>query len=201
MEIKLYYTAHTRSLRPRWLLEELQIPYELRHVDLFGGEGQTPEYKKVHPLGQVPALQADGKIVLESGAICHWLTDQNLHKDLAPLVGEPLRAAYEQWMFFTPGTLEPVAWLVLMHTSILPEAKRCESIIPWALERHASTLAMLNNELGTRKYLLNDHFTTADIMVGSTLMWLPDLLKDYPALQSYAQGLKERPAYQRAIKE
>ena len=41
----------------------------------------------------------------------------------------------------------------------------------------------------------------SDVMVGSTLMWLPDLLQDYPALQSYAQGLKERPAYQRATTE
>ena len=138
---------------------------------------------------------------LESGAICHWLTDQNLHKGLAPLVGEPLRTDYEQWMFFAPGTLEPLASLVLMHSSILPEAERCESIVPWALERYASTLAMLNKELEHRTYLLNDHFTTADIMVGSTLMWLPDLLQDYPALQSYAQGLKERPAYQRATTE
>lgn len=201
MEIKLYYTAHTRSLRPRWLLEELQVPYELRHVDLFGGEGQTPEYKNVHPLGQVPALEVDGQVQLESGAICHWLTDVHPKQGLAPALDSAERSRYEQWMFFAPGTLEPPAWLVLLHTSILPEAKRCESIIPWALERHASTLAMLNNELGTRKYLLNDHFTTADIMVGSTLMWLPDLLKDYPALQSYAQGLKERPAYQRAVTE
>ncbi len=201
MEIKLYYTAHTRSLRPRWLLEELELPYKLQEVDLFGGEGQSEEYKKVHPLGQVPALQADGKIVLESGAICHLLNDQNLHQGLAPLVGEPLRTDYEQWMFFAPGTLEPLASLVLMHTSILPEAKRCEAIIPWALERHASTLAMLNNELADREYLVGNHFTTADIMVGSTLMWLPDLLQDYPTLQSYAQGLKERPSYQRATTE
>jgi glutathione S-transferase len=68
MEIELYYTPHTRSLRPRWLLEELEIPYTIHPVDLFGGE-RNP----THPLGSVPSMRVDGEWMIESGAMCHWL--------------------------------------------------------------------------------------------------------------------------------
>lgn len=199
MDITLYYTPHTRSLRPRWLLEELEVPYQLKYIDLFSGGGQTPEYKQIHPLGQVPALKIDGQIQLESAAMCHWLTDLHPTSNLAPPAGDPARALYEQWMFFAPGTLEPPAWLVLMHSMVLPEAQRVNDIIPWALGRHSANLNMLNTELSERKYLMDDHFTTADIIVGSTMMWLPDTLQDYPQLQAYTNLLKERPAYKRAV--
>ena len=55
MDIELFYTPNTRSSRPRWLLEELELPYRIRSVDLFGGE-RNP----VHPLGSVPAVRIDG---------------------------------------------------------------------------------------------------------------------------------------------
>ena len=59
MSIRLYYAPKTRAGRVRWLLEELGAPYELVVVDRAGGECDGPEYRKVHPLGNVPAL-ADG---------------------------------------------------------------------------------------------------------------------------------------------
>ena len=63
MDIELYHTPATRSCRPRWLLEELRIPYRLRPVDLFGGE-RNP----VHPLGSVPAVRIDGETLIENAA-------------------------------------------------------------------------------------------------------------------------------------
>jgi len=102
LEIELYYTPHTRSLRPRWLLEDLGIAYTLRPVDLFGGE-RNP----AHPLGSVPAMRIDGETMFESVAMCHWLADRFPEKGLAPAVVDVSRRAYEQWMFFVPGTLEP----------------------------------------------------------------------------------------------
>ena len=75
MDIKLYHTPETRADRVRWLLHELDIPYELVRIDLFSGQTNTAEYKKIHPHGLVPAIDIDGHIMFESCAICHWLTD------------------------------------------------------------------------------------------------------------------------------
>ncbi len=194
MEIELYYTAHTRSVRPRWLLEELAVPYSLRLVDLFGGE-RNP----IHPLGSVPAVRINGETLIESGAICHWLADSFPEKNLAPAMTDPRRASYEQWMFFVPATLEPPAFDILMHTQILPKKKRVEAIVPYATGRYRHVLKMLAEELDHAGYLMGEQFTAADIMMTSTLSWLPELLKEFPTLLAYTQRATARPAYQRAI--
>lgn len=194
MDIELYYTPHTRSVRPRWLLEELAAPYRLRLVDLFGGE-----HNPLHPLGSVPAVRIDGETLIESGAICHWLADCFPEKGLAPATTDPRRAAYEQWMFFVPGTLEPPAFDVLMHTQILPEEKRVEAIVPYATAHYQRVLKMLAKVLDHDGYLLGEQFTAADIMMTTTLSWLPELLEEYPPLLAYTQRVTARPAYRRAI--
>ena len=194
MEIELYYTPRTRSVRPRWLLEELKVPYSLRLVDLFGGE-RNP----AHPLGSVPAIRLDGETLIESGAICHRLADSFPEGNLAPTSTDPRRAAYEQWMFFVPATLEPPAFDILMHTQILPEKKRVDVIVPYAAERYQRVLKMLAKELDHDGYLMGEQFTAADIMMTTTLSWLPELLEEYPTLLAYTQRATARPAYQRAI--
>jgi glutathione S-transferase len=193
MEIELFYTPNTRSSRPRWLLEELDTPYTLRPVDLFGGESNP-----VHPLGSVPALRVDQETMLESGAICHWLADRFADKQLAPALDSPQRARYEQWMFFVPGTLEPPAFEILMHSSILPEKQRVPDIVGFAEKQYRRVLRILEKELDHDGYLLGERFCCADILLGTTLTWLPEQLESFPALQAYVERMTARPAYQRA---
>ena len=199
MDITLYHMPHSRSLRPRWLMEELGLDYTLEPVDLFSGQGETAEYKAIHPLGQVPALVVDGDVMLESGAMCHWLTDYFDDRGLAPAIGDAARRPYEQWMTFSQASLEPDPWLVILHSSILPEDQRVADIIPWARQHVRPVLTLLNDALLGRDYLLGDRFSTADIMVGSTLMWIITDIREFPELLAYVQRLKQRPAYQRAM--
>jgi glutathione S-transferase len=194
MDIELFYTPHTRSTRPRWVLEELSLPYRLHPVELFAGE-RNP----VHPLGSVPAVRIDGEILIESAAICQRLADSQPEKKLAPATNEPMRARYEQWMFFVPATLEPPAFDILMHTQILPEKKRIAAIVPFSTRSYQKILRMLAKELDHGSYLLGEQFSCADILLGTTLTWLPELLEQHPSLSDYTQRVTARPAYQRAI--
>ena len=193
MEIELYYTPHTRSLRPRWLLEELGIPYTIHPVDLFGGQ-----HNPAHPLGSVPSMRLDGELIIESGAMCHLLADRFPEKRLAPAQDDPMRPAYEQWIFFAPGTLEPPAFEILLHDRILPEKQRVREIVGFAEQGYRRVLRVLAKELEGKPYLLGTSFCCADIMIGSTLDWLPEMLEPFPALQAYLQRLTSRAAYTRA---
>jgi glutathione S-transferase len=193
MNIELFYTPNTRAFRPRWLLEELEIPYTLRPVDLMHGERNA-----AHPLGAVPSARIDGTTLIESGAICHWLTDRFPDRGLAPAPDHPQRTRYEQWMYFAPGTLEPPAFDIVLHSFILPEPQRVPAIIPFAEKSYRRVLRVLSDELDHGDYLLGERFSTADIMIGSTVNWLPDQLAPFPALRAYVDRLSARPAWQRA---
>lgn len=199
MDIKLYYTPKTRALRPRWLLEELGLAYELIHIDLFGGETRTDEFRKINPNACIPAMEVDGQVMFESGALCAWLSDQHQDKGLSPPLSSPQRMAYDQWMYYVPGTLEPPVWNYLLHRLLLPKEQRVPEILAWSLERYRQSLAVVSENLNDKTYMLGEQFTTADIMVGTTLMWQCKALKDYPVLQNYTERLKQRAAYQKAI--
>lgn len=201
MEITLYYMQGTRSLRPRWLLEELQLPYELALIDLFKGQGQSDEYQRINPLGALPSIIIDGRVMTESGAICHWLTDRFPDSGLAPAPDSPERMQYERWMYFAPGTLEPMLTVIFYHEAILPPEQRIPEILPWARQQLEPVLAMLEHELAGKAYLLGEGFSSADIMIGSALAWIRNDLQPYPQLMAYVERLQARPAYQRAIEE
>ena len=81
MEIELFYTPRTRASRVRWLLEELDLHYTLRPVDLYRGE-RNP----AHPLGMVPAMRVDGEPMFESGAMCMWLAART-HRAVPAITG------------------------------------------------------------------------------------------------------------------
>jgi glutathione S-transferase len=192
-------------MRPQWLLEELELDYKYIEVDIFKGKGITREYRKIHPYGQVPALEiedpsntsknASNKVFFESGAICHWLTDQFPEKGLAPALDSPLRPEYEQWMFYAAATLEPPAFNYMLHTQILPEDKRVKAIADWNEKQYTYIIKILNRLLKDKQYLLGDQFSTADIMVSYLLFWFPEILKQFSALQDYCERLAKRTAY------
>ena len=198
--LKLYHSRQSRSVRPRWLLEELGVPYELVTLDMQKGEHKTPAYMKVHPHGAVPAL-VDGDLQLfESAAICAYLADKFPEKRLAPPPGTAARGLYYQWMVYAIATLEPPVIDVFMHTAMLPETQRSPAAIEAARKKFADVASVLEQALGTRPFLLGDQFTAADVMVGSTLGWaqMLGLLEGRKTLQQYVQRLSERPALQKA---
>jgi len=198
--IKLYHSRQSRSVRPRWLLEEIGAPYELVTLDMQKGEHKTPAYMKVHPHGAVPAL-VDGDLQLfESAAICAYLADKFPEKRLAPPVGTPARGLYYQWMVYSIATLEPPVIDVFMQTAMLPEAERSPAVLAAARKKFGDVANVLEQALGTRPFLLGEQFTAVDVMIGSTLGWAQMLgvLEGKKTLQEYVQRLSERPASQKA---
>lgn len=198
--MKLYHSSRSRSVRPRWLLEETGAPYELVKLDLSKNEHKAPAYMKVHPHGAVPAL-VDGDLqMFESAAICAYLADKFPEKRLAPPLGTPARGLYYQWMVYAIATLEPPVLQVFMNTIMLPEAERSAAAADEGRTKFADVGRVLEQALGSKPYLLGEQFSAADVMIGSTLAWAQfmGLLDRFPTLQQYVQRLSERPAFQKA---
>ncbi len=189
--LKLYWRPRTRAIRPRWLLEELGLVYELVEVD--DALRASDDYRKIHPLGKVPALVDDSVTIYESAAICLYLAEKHSDLGLAPALGfdEP-RAAYCQWMVFGVATLEQAAMPVLMAP---PEGPS-----PEARDHLAAVFGVLDKAVDPGPYLLGESFSAADVMLGSMAIWADAAaaLEPFPSLQKYAQRLSQREAYQRA---
>ena len=192
MKLKLYYAPRTRAARVRWLLEELDLTYDLKNIKLFEGEGETDEYKKIHPLGCVPALEVDGEIIYESGAICDWLTDRFADKNMAPPLNSTLRLKYKQWFYFVVATMEPEAWNMVLHLELLPENKRLPDVVDASKIKYKQALGVIEKELKEKEYLLGDKFTTADIMLVTLLSWFPQLVKPFENTYAYMKKMRKR---------
>ncbi|NOK32974.1 glutathione S-transferase family protein [Corallococcus exercitus] len=199
--MKLYFAPRTRSTRPRWLLEELGVPYELVRVDLASGAHKHPDYlQHVHPLGVVPALEDGGQPVMESTAHLLHLADRFPEKGLAPAPGSLERAEYYQWISFAVTTLEPRVEAYFEHTQGLPEGQRVPALADRAVQRFTDAARVLEARLGGREFLVGSRFSAADVLMASLLAWagMLGLTKDFAGLQAYTKHHLARPAAKRA---
>ena len=193
-KLTLHYAPFTRSTRPRWMLEELGISYELHVLDMKAHEHKSPAYLTIHPHGVVPALSIGDDVILESSAIVATLADLHLDRGFAPAPTSPLRAKYFQWLFYAQATVEPGIVALLGN---LPErpghdaARHAADVEKWAV-----TTRVLSDALEGRDWLL-DAFSAADVILGAMLIWAGSvkLLDHAPTLQAYVARCKLRPAY------
>jgi glutathione S-transferase len=199
--LKLYHSPQSRSTRPRWLLEELGVPYEVVRVDLQAGEQKRPEYLKINPNGAVPAL-VDGDLTLfESAAICQYLAYSFPEKRLAPPVGTPARGLYYQWIHYAMSGLEPPILTIFMHTMRKPETERLPALVPEARGQLTAALAVVERALDGRPFILGNDFTAADVLVGSMLGWARRMRiigDELPNVSGYVGRVTQRPAFRRA---
>ena len=192
--MKLYEFPPTRSIRARWMLQELGIPFEAITVSLKDGEHQGPEYKKINPVGKLPAL-VDGDFVLtESVAIALYLAEKAqgqafIPKDLRQ------RAEMYRWLLFTVTELEQPLWRIARNTSIYSEADRSPSDVPVASREFKEMAAVLEAHMRGRKYVVGDHVTLCDFVLAYTLDWGNEagLLGDCPQLRAYMESMYQRP--------
>lgn len=194
MSLKLYYVPMTRSMRPRWLLEELGVPYEI--VRMERTETKSPDYRTIHPLGKVPALVDDGVTLFESAALCLHLADRYGDGKLAPTPGSTERALYYQWVLFAAASVEPhLSRLMLLRMSD-GEAAQIEGEAQAAREH----LTVIETALDGHEFIVGDRLTAADVVVAWACSWAKTmrLTETLPRCDAYAKRLLARPAARRA---
>ena len=202
--MRLYFAPRTRAIRPRWLLEELGVPYELVRLDLARQENTTPAYLAVHPLGELPALVDGDVTLLESLAICLHLADRFPEKHLAPPVGSAERGPYYQWMVFAEVRLDQAVMEFYWHAQ-LPEEQQASAHEKEALVKHKARLTgvldVINAGLGGREFLVGGAFTAADLVTASILHLAHTLklLDGHPQLLEYVRRHSQRPAVRKAV--
>ena len=192
MNVILYETSPSRSLRCRWTLLELGLDYQsVEARPLF----HTEELKKVNPMGKVPAAMIDGRPLFESAAICVALADAHPEKDLIAKPGSWDRALHDQWTCFTLSELEAWLWHSARHTFIYPEDQRIAEVIEPNGKEFRKGASVMDDTLKNLDYLVGGTFTVTDIIAGFALNWgrRLGLTEGFDEINGYLDRLYQRP--------
>jgi glutathione S-transferase len=192
VDITLYEFPPTRSARCRWTLQELDLPFtSAGGRESFG----SPEYKKIHPLGKLPAIEIDGRIMFESAAISTWLADAVPEKGLIAKPGSWDRAMHEQWSYYTFAELEAHVWSSARNTFVYDEDKRIADIIPQNDAEFRRAIAVVDDALSRSDYLVANAFSVTDIILAYAANWGRrfKLTDEAPHVEAWLDRLYERP--------
>jgi len=198
--IRLHHVPESRSFRILWLLEELGLDYDLKVWDFFDGSMRSPEFLAMSPAGRVPALEIDGRVLFESGAITQYLCEAHPESELAPRAGDPTRAAFLEWLHFSETIGSHLANLTQHHIVLRDPAMRSETVMRLEAKRLQKCLGAIEDVVSKQDYLPGDAFSAADIAVayGMVIGQKFASLHDFPAVTVYFDRLKSRAAFQAA---
>lgn len=212
--IVVHHLNNSRSQRVLWLLEELGLPYEIKH---YQRDARTmlapPELKQVHPLGKSPVISDGDTVVAETGAIVEYLLERLGGGRLLPKPGTPDALRYRYWLHFAEGSAMPPLLMKLVFDRIAsapmpffvkPVArgisrKVLDMMVRPNLERQ---LDFMEAELGRSTWFAGDEMSGADIMMSFPLEAAAQrggLDASRPRLMAFLDRIHARKAFRQAL--
>ena len=200
--LKLHFAPNSRASRISWLLEELELPYELNAMAFHPKDLKSDEHRSRHPLGRIPVLD-DGDIsIYESGAIVEYILERHKNGGLKPAVDSPNFPDYLQWFHYCEGMVMPPVNTIVVQTILLPEERRDATVLAQAQRLLTKAWGPVNDALAGKDYLIGD-FSGADIMLGHAAFMsnrLGCVPEEMEHLKAYVARITARPAFDKAIK-
>ena len=213
--ITVHHLNNSRSQRILWMLEELDVPYEIRR---YQRDAKTmlapPGLRAVHPLGKSPVITDGDRTVAESGAILEYLVERYGNGSLKPVPGSAEHDRYRYWLHYAEGSLMPylVMQLVLSqvpkHVPMLirPVARAIvggvdRGFLAPNLKTH---FTYLESEAGRHPWFAGSELSAADIQMSFPIEAAEARARRYgfgPNLADFLARVRARPAYQRALEK
>jgi glutathione S-transferase len=198
--ITVHHLNDSRSQRILWLMEELGLPYELKHYKRMETRLAPPELKAIHPVGKSPVITDDGRVVFESAAIIDYVIRRHAGGKLAPDPKTPAYDDYQMWLHYAEGS----AMLpLMMHLYVSRLGEGGAPLQPRIESELANHLGYLDSHLKSRNFLVGDSLTGADIQMS----FIPEIAEVYgkraafPNLDAWIKRLHARPAWKKALEK
>jgi glutathione S-transferase len=218
--ITVHHLETSRSQRVLWLLEELDVPYEMvRYARHPKTKLAPPELKKTHPLGKSPVIVEGDIIVAESGAILEYLVERYGARGvgdaahLQPQPGTPEHRQCRFWLHYAEGSL--MNWLVMklvfmsiptqpMPFFVRPIARQlCDKVQARLVDPNvADALAFMEDHLASHAWFAGEHLSIADFQMSFAVeaaLARGKGARKFRRLSAYKEKMEARPAYQRAL--
>jgi glutathione S-transferase len=199
--LKIYgFDVSTWSNRVRFTANSLGLDYDYVQVDLLGGQGQSKDYLAIHPAGKVPAIDDEGFVLFESGAITRYLADK-VGSSLYPADLQK-RARVEQWTEFAAQHIAKAMERIFFNRVLykVMNLEKDERSLQEGLKFMGRFLPVVNAQLEKSRHFAMDDLTLADFVL---LAWLDPVeicevdLSAYPKLTEWRKRLMQQDFYTR----
>jgi glutathione S-transferase len=199
--LKIYGYAQSINVRKvLWTCEELDLPFEREDWGASFRSTSEPQFRALNPVGMVPVIDDDGKIVWESNVIVRYLAASRGRADLLP--PDPAgRARVEQWMDWQASDFNN-SWRVVFQALVRRNpAFQDKAAIDASADLLNLMVGIIDAELArTGNYIAGERFTVADIAIGLSLhRWrsVPMPRTQYAHVDEYLGRLLQRPGFVR----
>ncbi|KIC50011.1 glutathione S-transferase family protein [Tateyamaria sp. ANG-S1] len=192
--MKLYYATGTISIAVAIALEEAGLDYDTHQLHFAAGDQQSPDYAKVNPKGRVPALDVNGTILTETGALLDYIS--SLAPNLMPT--DPIEAAKARSvMYYLASTMH------VNHAHKMRGHRWADNEASWqdmtakVPETMTASAQFVEADCLTGPYILGDTFTLADAYLFMVCTWLPGDgvdLAPFPKLRTFMDAMEARPS-------
>ncbi|MFT5839930.1 MAG: glutathione S-transferase [Flavobacteriales bacterium] len=222
--IVLHHLNNSRSQRILWLLEELNLEYEVKLYQRDNVTNLAPNtLTLIHPLGKSPVITDGDVTVAESGAIIEYLIgtyykpDQNdvVHGRLAdPVRGNEVHRQYTYWLHFAEGTLMPPLVAKLVLDKVRVNAKPffvkiiANKIVDKLMASYygpiiAKNMDYIESHLAHNDWFAGDELTGADIQMSFPLeaAIARGNRKNFPNITQFVEKIHARSSYQAALEK
>lgn len=197
----LYYSPGAASLAVHWMLLDLEVPHELRKIDLERGDQKSAEYRRLNPSGRVPTLIVDGRPQAEAAALLMLLAERHPERGLQVMPEEADRGDYLQSMLGLANTLQP-AFRLWFYPEEAAGADHVDAARAEARARIEREWTLLDARMSDgRDYLLGDRMTAADFLATMLMRWsrnMPRPARAWPSLAAYEKRLRASPSLREA---
>lgn len=214
--VTLHHLNNSRSQRILWLLEELDVDYDIKHYERDSETNLAPAaLRAVHPLGRAPILTHGDVVIPESGAIVDYLVQHYGKETFSPPADSKAYQEYLFWLHFAEGSLmPPLVAKMILEKARLKAAKPffvkpiADKIIDGIINAYYGpnlnqSLAYIEAYLEQNKWFAGESPTAADVQMIFPLEALVASGKadSLPAISAYVARVHARPAYQRALEK
>lgn len=211
--ITVHHLNNSRSQRILWLLEELNVPYQIKFYKRDPKTLLAPKsLKAIHPLGKSPLITDGSVVVAESGAIIEYLLEKYGKGRLKPVSGTDDSSQFTYWMHYAEGSAmfplvlslifskiesTPVPFFVKPILLTISQKVKSSYIQP-QIDLHFD---FMESHLSQSKWFAGPQFSAADIQMSFPVEAGENhgYLKSRPKVHEFVKRIHDRPAYQRAL--
>lgn len=212
--IIVHHLNNSRSQRILWMLEELDLPYEVKHYQREPTMQAPAALRAVHPLGKSPVITDGDRTLAESGAILEYLVDTYGGGKFKPAAATPERIHYTYFLHYAEGSLMPLLLMKLIFNRMPERLPFLMKPVGKAIASGANKTLLdpqigahfmfLEGELAKREWFAGPEFSAADIQMSFPLEAASaraPIVRQMPKLSAFLDRIHARPAYKRALEK